>query len=88
MAPSTPQHKRLTRDQRLQVQTLRLAGHTYEKITQLLDITQRQAQYAVLTERVLRSVPVVLRFLRMNKFKTLSSISVPHVLVGLCLIFT
>jgi hypothetical protein len=45
-APSTPRHKYLNRDQRLQIQTLRLAGHTYAFIASLLNFTERQVAYA------------------------------------------
>lgn len=50
--PSTPHHRYLTRDERLQVQTLRLAGHTHEFIADLLGITERQVSYAISSERV------------------------------------
>ena len=54
MPPSTPptRQKRqdLTRDQRLQVLTLRSAGWTYEKIANHLKITHRQVQTACQSE--------------------------------------
>lgn len=51
--PSTPRHHRyLTRDERLQVQTLRLAGHTHKFIADLLRVTERQVSYAIAHERV------------------------------------
>ena len=52
MEPSTPHSKHLTRDERLQVQTLRLAGHTQQFIADLLGFTRRQVQYADTSERV------------------------------------
>jgi hypothetical protein len=42
----------LTRDQRLQVRTLRLAGHTYPFISNLLSISERQVAIVVTNERV------------------------------------
>jgi transposase len=50
--PSTPRHRYLTRDERLQVQTLRLAGHKHSFIAHLLSITERQVSYALASERV------------------------------------
>jgi hypothetical protein len=55
--PSTPpacsdHSQHLTRDQRLQVQTLRLAGHTHKFIADLLKITERQVGYAIASEQV------------------------------------
>lgn len=54
--PSTPQNRRcapyLTRDQRIQVQTLRGVGFTYEAIANHLKITLRQVQYACSTEHL------------------------------------
>jgi transposase len=51
--PSTPPHHRyLSRDERLQVQTLRLAGHTHRFIANLLGITERQVSYAIASEQV------------------------------------
>jgi transposase len=51
--PSTPPHHRyLSRDERLQVQTLHLAGHTQTFIANLLGITRRQVSYAIASERV------------------------------------
>ena len=52
MEPSTPRLSHLSRDQRIQVQTLRLAGHLIKDITNLLSFTERQVQYTVTTERV------------------------------------
>jgi transposase len=46
--PSTPlRTHQTTRDQRLQVQTLRDAGLTYNEIHQQLDLTFRQIQHAI-----------------------------------------
>ena len=51
--PSTPpRHRYLTRDERLQCQTLRLAGHKQEFIADLLGFTRRQVGYALASERV------------------------------------
>jgi hypothetical protein len=50
-APSTPT-LHLSRDQRLQVQTLRLAGQTYTQIADLLSITYRQVAYSATSKRV------------------------------------
>lgn len=52
--PSTPPRQRhqLTRDQRLQVQTLHLARHTPEEIHALLGFTIRQIEYTIASERV------------------------------------
>jgi transposase len=50
--PSTPRHRYLSRDERLQVQTLSLAGHTQKFITELLHISERQVRYALDTERL------------------------------------
>lgn len=44
--PQTPKRKQLTRDQRLQVQTLHTAGLEYAKISTQLGITRNQVQYA------------------------------------------
>lgn len=52
MEPSTPRLSHLSRDQRIQVQTLRLAGHSIKNIANLLSFTERQVQYAAATERV------------------------------------
>ncbi len=49
MPPSTPTRKKavyLTRDQRIQVQTLHSIGHTYAEIAEHLKITYRQVQTA------------------------------------------
>jgi transposase len=51
MAPSTPKRRRLSRDQRLQVRTLRSAGHSYEDMARLLHVTPRQVEYACQAER-------------------------------------
>jgi transposase len=50
--PSTPHSRHLSRDERLQVQTLRLASHTYQNIANLLGITERQVAYASTSEQV------------------------------------
>ena len=51
--PSTPRHTpHLSRDQRLQVQTLSLAGHDHQYIADLLKISVRQVGYAIHAERV------------------------------------
>ncbi|KAF2183233.1 hypothetical protein K469DRAFT_711217 [Zopfia rhizophila CBS 207.26] len=50
--PATPPSKHLNRDERLQVQTLRLAGHSQQFIANLLGFTRRQVQYADTSERV------------------------------------
>jgi hypothetical protein len=51
--PSTPiYNQHLSRDQRLQVQTLRVAGHTYKYIADLFKITERQVAYAVTSNQV------------------------------------
>jgi transposase len=50
LPPAHSQH--LTRDQRLQVQTLRLAGHTYQYIANLLHITERQVAWAATSNQV------------------------------------
>ena len=47
MPPSTPKRKKqyLTRDQRLQILTLRDAGFTYDAITRQLHVTYEQVEY-------------------------------------------
>ena len=51
--PSTPTHSyHLSRDQSLQVKTLRLAGHTYQYIAKLLRITKRQVEWAATRSQV------------------------------------
>lgn len=52
--PSTPPRStpHLTRDQRLQVQTLSLAGHTQKYIADLLTISEGQVRYAIHAEHV------------------------------------
>jgi transposase len=52
--PSTPRahSQHLSRDQRLQVQTLRLAGHPYKYIANLLKITERQVAWAATSSQV------------------------------------
>jgi len=51
--PSTPPHHRyLSRDERLQCQTLALAGHTHKFIAGLLGVTERQVGYAIASEQV------------------------------------
>jgi hypothetical protein len=50
---STPPYsKHLSRDQRLQVQTLRLAGYKYKYIANLLNITARQVAHAATSNQV------------------------------------
>jgi len=52
--PSTPPRQKatyLTRDQRLQAQTLQSISHTYEEITSHLKVTYRQVQGAYQAER-------------------------------------
>ena len=45
--PTTPTHSQHTsRDDRLQVQILRRAGHTYKEVMRLTGLTWRQVQYA------------------------------------------
>jgi transposase len=54
MPPSTPRrttHTYLTRDQRIECQALRKAGHTYKTIANLLGLTERQVGYAITSER-------------------------------------
>ncbi|KAF1965969.1 hypothetical protein BU23DRAFT_335879 [Bimuria novae-zelandiae CBS 107.79] len=50
--PSTPTRRYLTRDQRLQIRTLRLAGHTYPFIANLLKVSERQVACAITSARV------------------------------------
>jgi hypothetical protein len=51
--PLTPRHTpHLSRDQRLQVQTLSLAGHDQQYIADLLQISIRQVGYAIHAETV------------------------------------
>jgi hypothetical protein len=51
--PSRPRHRlHLSRDQRLQVQTLSLAGHDQQFIADLLQISVRQVGYAIHAETV------------------------------------
>ena len=58
--PSTPPldpppphtHRYLSRDERLQVQTLALAGHTHRFIANLLGMTERQVGYAIASDQV------------------------------------
>ncbi len=47
MPPSTPKRKKqyLTRDQRLQILTLRDAGFTYDGISRQLHVTYEQVEY-------------------------------------------
>ncbi len=47
MSPSTPKWKKqyLTRDQRLQILTLRDAGFTYDAISRQLHVTYEQVEY-------------------------------------------
>ncbi|KAF1944317.1 hypothetical protein EJ02DRAFT_98700 [Clathrospora elynae] len=49
--PLTPRHTlHLSRDQRIQVQTLSLAGHNHQHIEDLLRISVRQVGYAIHAE--------------------------------------
>ena len=51
--PSTPpQRRHLSRDERLQVQTLHLARHSQAEISRLLNISRRQVAYAIASEHV------------------------------------
>ncbi|KAF1942871.1 hypothetical protein EJ02DRAFT_453968 [Clathrospora elynae] len=50
--PSTPRHRYLTRDERLQVQTLSQAGHTQVWIADHLRILRRQVGYAIASYQV------------------------------------
>ncbi|EED12565.1 conserved hypothetical protein [Talaromyces stipitatus ATCC 10500] len=52
--PASPKQysTRLTRDDRIRVQTLREAGFTYEQIAKQLNITQNQVQYACQSSQV------------------------------------
>lgn len=51
--PSTPPHHRyLSRDKRLQVQTLSLASYTQNFISDFLEVTCRQVGYALASEHV------------------------------------
>ncbi|KAF2260712.1 hypothetical protein CC78DRAFT_536196 [Lojkania enalia] len=55
MLPRTPYRNssaHLTRDERLQCQTLRLAGHTHKYIANLLNLTERQVGYVIASEQV------------------------------------
>ncbi|PSN71025.1 hypothetical protein BS50DRAFT_631060 [Corynespora cassiicola Philippines] len=52
VAQEHPHRRHLTRDQRLQVQTLRHIGHQLNDIARFLDILWRQAQYAASAEQV------------------------------------
>jgi hypothetical protein len=49
--PQTPHHTYLSRDERLQAQTLRLAGHSYADISRIMGFTQRQVQHACQSDR-------------------------------------
>lgn len=50
--PSTPRHRYLSRDERLQARTLRDAGHPYRFIASFLSCTERQVGLAVNSYRV------------------------------------
>jgi len=50
--PSTPRHRYLTRDERLQVRTLHLTGHPRRFIQDSLNLSKRQVAYALASERV------------------------------------
>ncbi|POS83541.1 hypothetical protein EPUL_004944 [Erysiphe pulchra] len=50
--PPPPRHRYLSRDERLQVQTLRRSGHTHQSIADQLNITLRQVGYAIANENV------------------------------------
>ena len=58
--PTTPQKEyaiRLTRDDRIRIQTLREAGLTYQQISQQLHINYRQVQYACQASQVTPKKP-------------------------------
>ncbi|KAF1946547.1 hypothetical protein EJ02DRAFT_394292 [Clathrospora elynae] len=61
--PSTPRrHTYLTRNERLQVQILCLAGHSHKSIADLLEISERQVCYVIhctAYASLLRSEPVL-----------------------------
>src|SRR5690348_5898976 len=50
--PSTPTHRFLTRDERLQVRTLSRAGHKQDWIASHLRISRRQVGYAIASNQV------------------------------------
>ena len=50
--PSTPRNRYLTRDERLQVQTLARAGHTQVWIADHLRLSRRQVGYAIASDQV------------------------------------
>ncbi|KAF2790251.1 hypothetical protein K505DRAFT_251616 [Melanomma pulvis-pyrius CBS 109.77] len=50
--PPPPRHRYLSRDERLQAQTLHLAGHTQTFIANLLGFSRRQVAYAITSNRV------------------------------------
>jgi transposase len=52
MPPSTPPRRHLTRDQRIQIQTLRGIGFTYEAIASHLHVSYQQVQRACQSEQV------------------------------------
>lgn len=47
MPPTTPKRRKLTRDQRLQIITLRGVGITYANIANHLHVTERAVQYTL-----------------------------------------
>ena len=49
LEPTIPPQKRLTRDQRRDVQLLRSIGWTYDAIATYLDITKNAIRYAIKT---------------------------------------
>ena len=50
--PSTPHHRYLSRDERLQVQTLHMVGHSQAFISSVLGIIRRQVGYSIAAEQV------------------------------------
>ncbi|KAF2176441.1 hypothetical protein K469DRAFT_760358, partial [Zopfia rhizophila CBS 207.26] len=69
--------KHLTRDERLQVQTLHLAGHSIQSIAALLNFTQRQVQYAAASQRVTPKK-------RSGRPQTLTSAQIDEIEVFVC----
>jgi hypothetical protein len=50
--PSTPHHRYLSRDERLQVQTLHMVGHSQAFISSVLGITRRQVSYFIAAKQI------------------------------------
>ncbi|KZM21662.1 DNA binding [Ascochyta rabiei] len=48
----TPRHQYLSRNERLQIHTLRLAGHTHKFIAELLRVSTRQVSYALQADSI------------------------------------